>query len=180
MTGIFHDFLGTYQDYCMFQCIAVLSQMKPWNCHHKSDPACTDALLGGGHHTIPSKAYFTEQSHMTGIYQVYACHIFQLDASESASAARRFRACWVSQARRNVTDLDFLATNSRLGPAKVPQPGVDLIDMAAPEWFLACAVGTPEFEGLLLSRSVLVWKGRGGVAMKKARKEWHQVAHRQR
>ncbi len=27
---------------------------------------------------------------------------------------------------------DREATNSRLGPAKVPQPGVDLIDMAAP------------------------------------------------
>ncbi len=61
-------------------------------------------------------------------------------------------------------------------PAKVPQPVVDLIGMAAPAWFLACA----EFEGLLLSRSVLVWNGRGGVAIKKARKEWHQVGHRQR
>ena len=72
---------------------------------------------------------------------------------------------------------DQKATNSRLGPAKVPQPGVDLIDMAAPARFLAWTIGTPEFEGLLLSRSVLVWKGRGGddrgVAVKKARKEWH-------
>ena len=35
---------------------------------------------------------------------------------------------------------------------------------------IACAVGTPKFEGLLLSRSVRVWNGRGGVAwFKKAR-----------
>ncbi len=38
---------------------------------------------------------------------------------------------------------------------------------------LAQAVGTPQFEGLLLSSSVLVWNGRGGAAMKKALKEWH-------
>ena len=60
-----------------------------------------------------------------------------------------------------------------LGPTKVPQPGVDLINMAAPARSLASAVCTPEFEGLLPSSSVLVWNGRGGVAMKKARKEWH-------
>ncbi len=59
------------------------------------------------------------------------------------------------------------STNTRLGPAKVPQPGVDLICMAAPARSLARAVSTPEFEGLLLSRSVLVWNGRRGIAMKK-------------
>ena len=65
------------------------------------------------------------------------------------------------------------STNTRLGPAKVPQPGVDLIRMAAPARSLACAVSAPEFEGLLLSRSILVWNGRRGIAMKKARKERH-------
>ena len=66
-------------------------------------------------------------------------------------------------------------TNTRLGPAKVPQPGVDLIHMAAPARSLARAVSTPEFEGLLLSRSILasVWNGRRVIAMKKARKERH-------
>ena len=63
--------------------------------------------------------------------------------------------------------------NSRLGPAKVPQPCVDLINMAAPAWCLALTVGTPKFKGLLLSCSVLVLNGRGGVAIKEARKEWH-------
>ncbi len=67
------------------------------------------------------------------------------------------------------------STNTRLGPAnlKVPQPGVYLIHMAAPARSLARAVSTPEFEGLLLSRSVLVWNGGRGIAMKKARKERH-------
>ena len=58
-------------------------------------------------------------------------------------------------------------------PDKVSQPGVDLIHMAAPARSLARAVSTPEFEGLLLSRSILVWNGRRGIAMKKARKERH-------
>ena len=54
------------------------------------------------------------------------------------------------------------STNTRLGPAKVPQPGVDLIHMATPARSLARAVSTPEFEGLLLSRSILasVWNGK--------------------
>ncbi len=45
--------------------------------------------------------------------------------------------------------------------------------MAAPARSLARAVSTPEFEGLLLSRSILVWNSRRGIAMKKARKERH-------
>jgi hypothetical protein len=53
--------------------------------------------------------------------------------------------------------------------SKVSQTGVDIINMAAPARFFACAVGTPEFEGLLLSKSVLEMNGRGGVAMKKTR-----------
>jgi hypothetical protein len=74
---------------------------------HKSDPACTDALRGGGQPVIPSKTCFTEHLYMPGICQVYACYIFQLNASESASAARHFRACRVPSARRDVSDLDF-------------------------------------------------------------------------
>jgi hypothetical protein len=45
--------------------------------------------------------------------------------------------------------------------------------MAASARALARAVSTPEFEGLLLSRSILVWNGRRGIAIKKARKERH-------
>ncbi len=56
------------------------------------------------------------------------------------------------------------STDTRLGTAKVPQPGVDLIHMAAPARSLASTVSTPEFEGLFLSRSVLVWSGRRGIA----------------
>ncbi len=116
---------------------------------------------------------------MTGIYQVYTCHI---------SSAARFLAVWVPAARRAESDLDarlilsFFCDSdqkpcdSRLGPAKVPQPGVDLVNMAAPARSLARSVSTAECKGLLLSRSILVWtlNSRCGVSVKKALKEWNQ------
>ncbi len=63
----------------------------------------------------------------------------------------------------------------RLGPTKVPQPVVDLINMAVPAWCRALTVCTRECQGLLLSCSVLVLvrNGSGGVVIKEARKEWH-------
>ena len=82
---------------------------------------------------------------MTGIYQVYAWHISSVAAGVAAglfpfstplpgifglpSAPGRFRLGYSA----NPFGLgDRKATHSRLGPAKVPQPGVDLINMAAP------------------------------------------------
>ena len=64
-------------------------------------------------------------------------HVISLQLQSSLSAAR-FRACRVFQARRDVSDLERLlislvltnqkstVTNTRLGPAKVPKPGVAL------------------------------------------------------
>jgi hypothetical protein len=76
---------------------------------------------------------------MIGICQVHACHISSAglllliwllpDISGLTSAPGRFR----SGLSANPFGLgDRKATHSRLGPAKVPQPGVDLINMAAP------------------------------------------------
>ena len=82
---------------------------------------------------------------MTGICQVYAWHISSVAAGVAAglfpfcsplpgilglpSAPGRFR----PGLSANPFGLgDRKATHSRLGPAKVPQPGVDLINMAAP------------------------------------------------
>ena len=121
---------------------------------------------------------------MTGIWLVYACHITSgglflpvlcltlTGLPGLPSAPGRFRpGIFVYLFGFG----DRKSTNTGLGPVKVPQPGVDLINMAAPELLvpLAWAVGTPEFKGLLLSRSILVWNCRGGIAMKEALKEWH-------
>ena len=132
---------------CIFQLIVFQHQKKQCNCHHKLDPECTDAFWGGEHPMIPSRAYFTEHLYMIRIYQVYVCHIhsaglFLFDCTRPAlpgliSAAGRFT-------YQNSID-------SRLRPAKVPHPGVDLKNMAAPACSLACTVSTPEFKGLLLS-----------------------------
>ena len=77
--------------------------------------------------------------------------------------------------------VDFLGfgnretTNPRLGAAKVPQPSVDLIYMAASacSYSLARSVCTAKFEVPTLTCCVLVWNGGGGVAIKEAWKEWH-------
>jgi hypothetical protein len=61
-------------------------------------------------------------------------------------------------------------------PSKYPQPGVDIINMVAPVCSLAYTVGTPKFEVLLLSMHVLVWNGRGAVAIKKAVQSKERVA----
>ena len=63
--------------------------------------------------------------------------------------------------------------NTRLGPAKVPQPSVDLINMAASARSLARSVSTAKCKVPTLSCSVLIWNGGGGVAIKEARKEWN-------
>ncbi len=91
------------------------------------------------------KTYFTEQLYMTGIYQVLVCtcHI---------PSAARLLACMLSQlesqAHQDDSDRDCLAVSEdpfcfgdqkpsdprvlRLGPDKLSQPGVDLINMVAP------------------------------------------------
>ena len=77
---------------------------------------------------------------MIGICQVYACHISSAGLflfswllpgiSGLSSAPGRFRPGLIANPSRFGLG-DRKATHSRLGPAKVPQPGVDLINMAA-------------------------------------------------
>jgi hypothetical protein len=50
------------------------------------------------------------------------------------------------------------AAHTRLGPSKVPQPGVDLVNMAAPPWGRASTIGTAALKSVLLSVAVLMWK----------------------
>ena len=47
------------------------------------------------------------------------------------------------------------AAHTRLGPSKVPQPGIDLVNMAAPpRW--ASTIGTAALKSVLLSAAVLM------------------------
>jgi hypothetical protein len=49
------------------------------------------------------------------------------------------------------------AAHARLGPSKVPQPGVDLVNMAAPPRGRARAIGTAALKSVPLSAAVLMW-----------------------
>ncbi len=49
------------------------------------------------------------------------------------------------------------AAHARLGPSKVPQPGVDLVNMAAPPRGWASTIGTAALKSVLLSAAVLMW-----------------------
>jgi hypothetical protein len=51
------------------------------------------------------------------------------------------------------------AAHSRLGQSKVPQPGVELVNMAAPPRDRAHTIGTAAHKSILLSAAVLVWNG---------------------
>ncbi len=49
------------------------------------------------------------------------------------------------------------AAHARLGPSKVPQPGVDLVNMAAPLRGRASTTGTTALKSVPLSAAVLMW-----------------------
>jgi hypothetical protein len=47
----------------------------------------------------------------------------------------------------------------------MPQPGVDLVDMAAPPRFRASSISTAALKGVLLSAIILVWNSRGCISV---------------
>jgi hypothetical protein len=49
------------------------------------------------------------------------------------------------------------AAHMRLGQSKVPQPGIDLVNMAVPQLFRASTIGTAALKSILLSAAVLMW-----------------------
>ncbi len=49
------------------------------------------------------------------------------------------------------------AAHARLAPSKVPQPGVDLVNMAAPPLGWARTIGAAALKSVLPSAAVLMW-----------------------
>ncbi len=49
------------------------------------------------------------------------------------------------------------AAHARLGPSKIPQPGVDLVNMAATPRGRASTIGTAALKSVPLSAAVLMW-----------------------
>ncbi len=60
------------------------------------------------------------------------------------------------------------ATHARLGPSKVPQPGVDLVNMAAPRRGRASTIGTAALKSVPLSADVLMWNSWGCISVQKS------------
>ena len=65
--------------------------------------------------------------------------------------------------------------HTRLGPSKVPQPGVDLVNMAAPPWGWASTIGTAALKSVLLSAAVLMRNSWGCISVQKAWNEWNSA-----
>ena len=128
--------------YTMFILVLVwieeMLRNKIQNFHHNLAPACTYNCQGGRHLMNPRKALFTELVHMTGKYQVYVCHIWStarfLAVFGFCTAPGRFRP---GLSAHPFGFCDRKPADSRLGPAKVPQPGVDLVYVTAPARSLA-------------------------------------------
>ena len=136
MTGRYYDYYWYIPRLCCLQFIVALSQKKPWNCHHKSDPACTDALRGGGQHAIPSKRVqsifywaFIYDRYMPGICMSYlSTGRFRVRFSCTPLSCMPGLPSAPGRVRPGLSADPFgfgnrKPPNSRLGPAKVPQPG---------------------------------------------------------
>jgi hypothetical protein len=65
--------------------------------------------------------------------------------------------------------------HARLGPSKVPQTGVDLVNMAAPPRVRACTIGTATLKSVPLLAAVLVWNSWGCISFQKASMEWEEL-----
>ncbi len=64
------------------------------------------------------------------------------------------------------------AAHARLGPSKVPQPGVDLVNMAAPPRGWTCTIGTAALKSVLPSAAVLMWNSWGCISVQKG---WNEL-----
>ncbi len=88
------------------------------------------------------------------------------------------RARFVAHPRLEALDREFLqifsvfghreAAHARLRPSKVPQPGVDLINMAAPPRGRASTIGTAALTSVQLLADVLMWNSWGCISVQKA------------
>jgi hypothetical protein len=84
----------------------------------------------------------TTLSHLKGIIYCqtgYASLVARLVAHPLGSLRPRLPSELLSFGHRETA-------HARLGPSKVPQPGVDLVNMAAPPQGWACTIGTAELK----------------------------------
>jgi hypothetical protein len=110
------------------------------------------------HDLMSDRIYQVYTRYIPGIYHVYTIHI---------PCEGHLWACLVAHARFAASDQEFPrifsvfghteAAHARLGPFKFPQPGVDLVNMSAPQQVRACTFCTAALKSVLLLAAVLVW-----------------------
>ncbi len=91
------------------------------------------------------------------IYQVYNMHIPCESHVQAFLVAHQHLEASDQYFLRMFSVLATEAAHARLGPSKVPQPGVDLVNMAVPPQVMASTIGTAALKSVLLSAAVLVW-----------------------
>jgi hypothetical protein len=113
----------------------------------------------------PQKACFTVRQSIPGIHHAYT-------RQRSLASPLSFPSSLGSLGPGLLADLFSLGhrepAHARLGAAKIPQPGVDLVYMAAPPRGRACTIGKVALKGDLLSATVLMWTSRGCIPVQKA------------
>ncbi len=67
------------------------------------------------------------------------------------------------------------AAHARLRPTKVPRPGIDLVNMAAPPRGWASTIGTAALKSVLQSAAVLMWNSWSCISVQKESMEWVEL-----
>ncbi len=106
------------------------------------------------HDLLSGRIYKVYTRYMTSIYYSYTMlrSLASPLSCPSALGSLRQRLPWelLSFGHRE-------ASHARLGPSKVPQPGVDLVNMAAPPRGRASTIGTAALKSVPLTAAILMW-----------------------
>ncbi len=122
---------------------------------------CTHNGSTGQQLECTQKICFTQIQDIRGIYHVYTMYIpciYQsLDSPGTLCCPRSFGSIGPGLPSDLLSLGHREAAHARLGQSKVPQPDVDLVNMAAPPQGRASTIGTAALTSVPLSAAVLMW-----------------------
>ncbi len=140
---------------------------------------CTQHGSTGQQLECTQKICFTHSQDIQGIYQVYTTYIpclFQsLDSPGLLCGPHSFGSIGPGLPSDLLSLGHWEAAHARLGPSKIPQPGVDLVNLAAPPRGRARTIGTAALKSVPLSAAVLMWNSWGCISVQKARNSAKEV-----
>ncbi len=164
---------------CICKAYPILSNLYFWHTYRDAmkvgriGNTCTQHGSTGQQLECTQMICFTHSQDIRGIYHVYTMyitciyHLYTMYITciyHAYTSYLTIRARFVAHAHlaaSAISDLLSLghreAAHARLGLSKVPQPGVDLINMAAPTSGRARTIGTATLKSVPLSATVLMW-----------------------